>query len=217
MRTSTAAVHDRLFDGLSPAVRALAFRGRVRTYRKNTVLVNEGEAGDATFVLLSGKVKIYSNDAFGHEIVYDIVQAGDYFAEMNLDGGPRTASAMTLEASVCSVVDAPEVREHLNHPPYASEFMSHVTRRARDATIQARELALKDVYGRVVSTLESQQGPASAGTPITLSSITHQTIASRVGASREMVSRLLKDLERGGYVALGVRQITLIRKLPARW
>jgi len=217
MRTSTTAVHDRWFDALSPAVRALATRGTVRNYRKNTVLMNEGEPGDATFVLLTGKVKIYSNDAYGHEIVYDIVEAGDYFAEMSLDGGPRTASAMTLETSVCSVVDAAEVRAHLSHPPYANEFMAHVTRRARAATLTARELALKDVYGRVVSTLESQHGPASAGTPITLAPLTHQTIASRVGASREMVSRLLKDLERGGYVALGVRQITLMRKLPARW
>ncbi|MFL6695191.1 MAG: Crp/Fnr family transcriptional regulator [Ramlibacter sp.] len=217
MRTSTTAVPDRLFDGLSPAVRALALRGTVRSYRKNTVLVNEGESGDATFVLLSGKVKIYSNDAYGHEIVYDIVDAGDYFAEMNLDGGPRSASAMTIEASVCAVVDAAAMRLHLAHPPFAAEFLAHVTRRARAATLTARELALKDVYGRVVSALESQQGPASAGTPITLAPLTHQTIASRVGASREMVSRLLKDLERGGYVALGVRQITLMRKLPARW
>jgi CRP/FNR family cyclic AMP-dependent transcriptional regulator len=198
-------------------VRALALRGTVRSYPKNTVLVNEGEAGDATYVLLEGKVKVYANDAHGHEIIYDIVEPGDYFAEMSLDGGPRTASAMTLEASVCAVVDAAEMRMHLDHPPYATEFLAHVTRRARAATLTARELALKDVYGRVVSTLESQQGPASAGTPITLSPITHQTIASRVGASREMVSRLLKDLERGGYVTLGVRQITLMRKLPARW
>jgi CRP/FNR family cyclic AMP-dependent transcriptional regulator len=217
MRTSNAGGQDRLFDGLSPPVRALALRGTVRSYPKNTVLVNEGEAGDATYVLLEGKVKVYANDAHGHEIIYDIVEPGDYFAEMSLDGGPRTASAMTLEASVCAVVDAAAMRMHLDHPPYATEFLAHVTRRARAATLTARELALKDVYGRVVSTLESQQGPASAGTPITLSPITHQTIASRVGASREMVSRLLKDLERGGYVTLGVRQITLMRKLPARW
>lgn len=217
MRTSNAGGQDRLFDGLSPPVRALALRGTVRSYPKNTVLVNEGEAGDATYVLLEGKVKVYANDAHGHEIIYDIVEPGDYFAEMSLDGGPRTASAMTLEASVCAVVDAAAMRMHLDHPPYATEFLAHVTRRARAATLTARELALKDVYGRVVSTLESQQGPASAGTPITLSPITHQTIASRVGASREMVSRLLKDLERGGYVSLGIRQITLNRKLPARW
>ena len=217
MKTSMTTAQDRLFDGLSPAVRALAARGVVRSYRKNTVIVNEGETGESTFVLLEGKVKVYANDACGHEIIYDIVEPGDYFAEMSLDGAPRSASAMTLEACVCAVVDGLEMRAHLAHPAYAIEFMAHVTRRARAATLKARELALTDVYGRVVSTLEGQQGPASAGTPITIAPITHQTIASRVGASREMVSRLLKDLERGGYVALGIRQITLKRKLPARW
>jgi CRP/FNR family cyclic AMP-dependent transcriptional regulator len=217
MKTSTTAAQDRLFDALSPAVRALAQRGVVRTYRKNTVIVSEGEMGESTFVLLEGRVKVYANDACGHEIIYDIVEPGDYFAEMSLDGAPRAASAMTLVPCVCAVVDGLEMRAHLAHPPYAIEFMAHVTRRARAATLKARELALMDVYGRVVRTLEGQRGAATAGVPITIAPITHQTIASRVGASREMVSRLLKDLERGGYVDLGVREITLKRKLPARW
>jgi CRP/FNR family cyclic AMP-dependent transcriptional regulator len=69
----------------------------------------------------------------------------------------------------------------------------------------------------VIHTLEGQQGPASIHTPVQLTQITHQQIASRVGASREMVSRLLKDLEKGGYVELGIKRITLKKKLPARW
>jgi len=91
------------------------------------------------------------------------------------------------------------------------------TPRASPATEPRPNLALLDVYGRVSVTLESQQGPAKPDAPITLTQITHQNIASRVGASREMVSRLLKDLEKGGYVELGVKRITLKKKLPARW
>lgn len=217
MKTSTTAAPDRLYDALSPAVRALALRGVVRRYRKNTVIVNEGEMGESTFVLLEGRVKVYANDACGHEIIYDIVEPGDYFAEMNFDGAPRSASAMTLEPCTCALVDSTEMHLHLAHQPYAIEFMAHVTRRARAATLKARELALMDVYSRVVSTLEGQRGAATPGAPITIAPITHQTLANRVGASREMVSRLLKDLERGGYIDLGLRQITLKRKLPARW
>jgi CRP/FNR family cyclic AMP-dependent transcriptional regulator len=78
-------------------------------------------------------------------------------------------------------------------------------------------MALLDVYGRVIHTLEGQQGAASIQAPVQLTQITHQQIASRVGASREMVSRLLKDLEKGGYVELGIKRITLKKKLPARW
>jgi len=217
MKPSTTAAQDRLFDALTPAVRALALRGAIRRYRKNTVIVNEGEMGDSTFVLLEGRVKVYANDSCGHEIIYDIVEPGDYFAEMSLDGAPRSASAMTLEPCTCSVVDGTEMRAHLAHQPYAIEFMAHVSRRARSATLKARELALMDVYSRVVKTLEGQRGAATLGAPITIAPITHQALASRVGASREMVSRLLKDLERGGYIHLGLRQIILRRKLPARW
>ncbi|HZY20649.1 MAG TPA: Crp/Fnr family transcriptional regulator [Ramlibacter sp.] len=215
---SDAAAQDRLFDRLSPVVCALARRGMVRSYRKNTVIVQEGDAGDSTFVLLQGEVRLFANNPEGHEITFHTVQAGDYFAEMSLDGGPRTASVVTLEPCVCSVVGRGELREHLAaRPEFALEFVAHVIRRAREATRTARELALLDVYGRVVSALEGQRGPATADAPITLAPITHQVLASRVGASREMVSRLLKDLERGGYVSLGVKQITLRRKLPLRW
>jgi CRP/FNR family cyclic AMP-dependent transcriptional regulator len=215
---SLPAAHEKLVAALSPSLRALALRGAIRNYRKNSVIINEGEIGDSLFVLLEGRVKVYSTDADGKEITYNIVEHGDYFAEMWLDGGPRSASVMTLEPSVCSVVSRMALRDHLaEEPEFALELVSQVIRRARAATETARNMALLDVYGRVVATLESHQGSASPENPITLTQITHQQIASRVGASREMVSRLLKDLEKGGYIELGVKRITLRKKLPARW
>jgi CRP/FNR family cyclic AMP-dependent transcriptional regulator len=215
---SPSAAQEKLVANLSPSLRALALRGTFRTYRKNTVIINEGEIGDSLFVLLQGRVKVYSTDADGREITYNIVEAGDYFAEMWLDGGPRSASVMTLDQSVCSVVSRNGLRDHLaEEPEFALELVSQVIRRARAATETARNMALLDVYGRVIATLENHQGPASSDNPITITQITHQQIASRVGASREMVSRLLKDLEKGGYIELGVKRITLKKKLPARW
>ena len=215
---SPSAAHEKLVASLNASLRALALRGTFRSYRKNTVIINEGEAGDSLFVLLQGRVKVYSTDADGREITYNIVETGDYFAEMWLDGGPRSASVMTLEPSVCSVVSRSALRDHLaEEPEFALELVSQVIRRARAATESARNMALLDVYGRVIATLENHAGPASADNPITITQITHQQIASRVGASREMVSRLLKDLEKGGYIELGVKRITLRKKLPARW
>jgi CRP/FNR family cyclic AMP-dependent transcriptional regulator len=215
---SPSAAQEKLVGALPPSLRALALRGTFRNYRKNSVIINEGEIGDSLFVLLQGRVKVYSTDADGREITYNIVHAGDYFAEMWLDGGPRSASVMTLESSVCSVVSRNGLRDHLaEEPEFALELVSQVIRRARAATETARNMALLDVYGRVIATLESQQGPASPDNPVMLTQITHQQLASRVGASREMVSRLLKDLEKGGYIELGVKRITLRKKLPARW
>jgi len=209
---------DRLIAHLAPAVGRLAARGIVRSYRKNTIILNEGEPGDSLFVLLQGQVKVYATDENGREITYCTIVAGDYFGEMSLDGAPRSASVMTLESCLCSLVSRAAVQQHLaEEPSFAMQLVTQVIRRARSATETARQMALLDVYGRVIHTLESERGPGSVHAPVQLTQITHQQIASRVGASREMVSRLLKDLEKGGYVELGIKRITLMKKLPAHW
>lgn len=213
-----SAMHEGLIAALSPSVRALALRGNMRSFRKNSVIINEGELGDALYVLLQGIVKVFATDPDGREIIYGAIGAGDYFGEMSLDGGPRSASVMTIEPCVCAVVSRAALREHLaEEPEFALNLVGQVIRRARAATETARNMALMDVYGRVVATLESFEGEGSEAAPVELRQITHQAIASRVGASREMVSRLLKDLEKGGYISLGVKRITLQKKLPARW
>ena len=215
---SLSAANERLIANLTPSLRVLALRGTLRNYKKNSIVINEGESGDSLFVLLQGVVKVFSTDQSGREITYGSIEAGDYFGELSLDGGPRSASVMTLEPCVCSVVSRAAVREHLaEEPEFALDLVAQVIRRARAATETARNMALLDVYGRVIATLEGHEGPARPDAPILLTQITHQSIASRVGASREMVSRLLKDLEKGGYIELGVKRITLLKKLPARW
>ncbi|MBE7366943.1 Crp/Fnr family transcriptional regulator [Ramlibacter pallidus] len=209
---------DKLVARLEPALARLAARGILRSYRKNSIILNEGEPGDSLFILLQGEVKVYATDENGREITYGTIVAGDYFGEMSLDGGPRSASIMALENCLCALVSRAAVQQHLaEEPAFALSLVTQVIRRARSATETARQMALLDVYGRVIHTLEGQQGPASTQAPIELTQITHQQIASRVGASREMVSRLLKDLEKGGYVELGIKRITLKKKLPARW
>ncbi|CAN5564532.1 Crp/Fnr family transcriptional regulator [soil metagenome] len=212
------AAHEKLLAALNPAHRALALRGTIRSYKKNIVIINEGEVGDVLFVLLHGSVKVYATDADGREITYGTIQAGDYFGEMSLDGGPRSASVMTLEPCVCAAVARSAVREHLaDEPEFALDLVAQVIRRARAATETARSIALLDVYGRVIGLLEGHQGAGPGTWPIEIRPITHQDIASRIGASREMVSRLLKDLEKGSYIELGVKRITLLKKLPSRW
>ena len=218
MNLPSQTAREKLLAALRPSLGALAGRGTIRSYPKNSVIINEGELGDALYVLLQGRVKVFSNDAAGHEITFNFVEHGDYFAEMCLDGGPRSASVMTVEPSVCSIVGPVALRQHLaEQPEFAQDLISQVIRRARAATESARNMALLDVYGRVIVTLQGQPGHARTDRPLTLTKITHQNIASRVGASREMVSRLLKDLEKGGYIELGVKRITLLKKLPARW
>ena len=209
-----------LYRDLPPELRSLAARGVARSYPKKAVLINEAETGDSLFVLLKGSCKVFAMDESGREITYGTVHTGDYFGEMSFDGGPRSASVITLEPSTCAVVSSAAVAEHLAaEPQFAMNLVLQVIRRARAATEAARNMALLDVYGRLVSVLEKHDGPSTTHPDgsVTLESITHQEMASRVGASREMVSRLLKDLEKGGYIQMGTKRLVLLKKLPARW
>jgi len=198
----------------------LALRGVVRSYPKKAVVINEGDIGESLFVLLKGSVRVFSGNDDGREITYGRIQSGDYFGEMSLDGGLRSASVITLEPCTCVVLSGAEVRAHLaSEPEFAVNLLVRVIGRARAATEIARSMALLDVYGRLIAVLEAHDGMATHDTAagVMLESITHQDIASRIGASREMVSRLLKDLERGGYIEMATKRITLIKKLPNRW
>lgn len=216
--SSLSSAHEKLVAALNPGLRSLALRGTFRNYRKSTIIINEGEIGDSLYVLLAGQVRVFASDADGRELTYGVIDAGDYFAEMWLDGGPRSASVITVEPCTCSIIGREALREHLTaEPEFALDLVARVIRRARAATETARNMALLGVYGRLVAMLESYHGPAGTDAPVQLEEITHHALASRIGASREMVSRLLKDLEKGGYIELGVKRITLKKKLPSRW
>ena len=209
-----------LYAPLSPELRMLALRGVVRSYPKKAVIINEGEMGESMFVLLKGSVKVFSGGNSGREITFGRIYAGDYFGEMSLDGNPRSASIITLEPCICAVLSRANVSEHLaDEPKFAMNLVLRVIRRARCATEIARNMALLDVYGRLVTLLEAQGDLTDCRTAPdgSLESLTHQDIASFLGASREMVSRLLKDLEKGGYISMATKRITLLKKLPTRW
>jgi len=205
-------------SALPASLRTLAARGQPRRYRKGTLLIEEGDLGDTLFIVLSGRVKAFSTDARDREIVYGIYGPGEYLGEMSLDGGPRSASVITMEPTVCAVVTRQTLREHIAaNPEFAFELLSRVIHRARVATQSARSMALLDVYGRVVQLLDELAQPQADGTRLIPQRLTHHEIASRVGCSREMVSRLMKDLERGGYVARAASALALKRPLPTQW
>jgi CRP/FNR family cyclic AMP-dependent transcriptional regulator len=203
---------------LSDALRALACRGEVRRYRKNTLLIEEGDHGDTLYLILSGRLRSYGSGDKGREITYGVYGPGEYLGEMSLDGGPRSANVITLEASSCVVITRTTLQRHIaEHPEFAFELIAKVIRRARAATLSAKQLALNDVYGRLVLLLNSLAVARPDGTRWIEERLTHQELANRLGCSREMVSRLTKDLERGAYLGAEDGHWVLRRALPARW
>jgi CRP/FNR family cyclic AMP-dependent transcriptional regulator len=201
-----------------PFVRGLAELGRLRTYPKNTVFITEGDSSDSVFVILSGKVKVFISDTEGHEMILDTQGAGEYVGEMALDGKPRSASVMTLEPTTFAVVGRDPVREAIRrNPDFALDMISRIIDRARIATNSVKDLALLDVYGRVARLLLNMSVEAADGKLQIPEKITQQEIAERVGASRDMVSRIFRDLTAGGYIKVENRIVTINKKPPARW
>jgi CRP/FNR family cyclic AMP-dependent transcriptional regulator len=196
---------------------AIAARGGVRSYPPHTVLVHEQDQSDSLYIILGGRVKVYGSADDGREVVYNTHGPGEYFGEMTLDGGPRSASVMTLEPTRCAVVSGAQVRDFLAaHPDFALHLIRKLIRLARTSTEHVKSLALMDVYGRVALLLLDLAQPVD-GRQLVLEKLTQQDIADRVGSSREMVSRIFKQLVQGGYVALEGKQIVLLKKLPAGW
>jgi CRP/FNR family cyclic AMP-dependent transcriptional regulator len=201
-----------------PLVRDLARGGQVRSMARNTVFIQEGETGDSLYVILSGRVKVFVADADGREMVLDFHGPGDYVGEMSLDGRPRSASVMAVEPTVCSALTREALRAAIvANPDLAMNLICTLIERARIATENVRSLALMDVYGRVARLLLSLAVEQPGGKMLVPERLTQQDIADRVGASRDMVSRIFKDLTTGGYVTVVDRQITINRKPPARW
>jgi len=208
-------------DPLAPlqdeTLRNIAASGVIRTFPRNTVLINEGDVGDALYVLLSGRVKVYSSNEAGREFVIDFHGPGEYVGEMTLDGAPRSASVITVEPTTCAVVNRAQFRDFiLANPDFALHLIERLIHRVRVTTGNLKSLALSDVYGRLVRLL-SALAQDVGGLQVVPEKLTQQEIADRVGASRDMIGKLMKDLVAGGYLAVEDRTITIRKKLPTGW
>ena len=208
-----------LIDALPASLQALARRGTLRRYRRGSVLIEEGEPGDTLLIVLAGRVRAYSADARGREIVYGLYGAGEYLGEMSLDGGLRSASVAATESTLCAIVTRATLLAHIaERPEFALELIGKLIRRARAATLSAKQLALNDVYGRLVLLFESLAEPHPRSGHVLRERLTHREMAQRVGSSREMVSKLLKDLSAGGHVAPTADGRLAVRlPLPSKW
>jgi CRP/FNR family cyclic AMP-dependent transcriptional regulator len=198
-------------------LKAIAATGVIRNFPKNAVLINEGDTADSLFIVLSGRVKVFASNTAGREIVLSFFGPGEYVGEMSLDGSPRSASVMTMEPTSCAIVTRASFREFLlAHPDFALHLIEKLIQRVRITTETVKSLALSDVYSRLVRLIMTL-AVEREGTLIVPEKLTQQDIAERVGASRDMISRLFKDLVAGGYLSIKERMITVLKKPPSGW
>lgn len=208
---------DRQFftDRLPPALLdAIVPHGHVRNFSAQAILINEGDATDSLYIVLQGRVKIYASSDNGREVVLGEYSAGEYFGELSLDGEKRSASIKAVEACTCRIVQGNELRKFLGeHPDFAVHLTHKLIRMVRRVTEQIRSVALQDVYGRMVRVLIELSEPVG-DERVVARKLTQKDIADRVGATREAVNRVMKELITGGYVTQRDGRLVIVRKLP---
>jgi len=206
------------FRGLpEDKLRVLAAKAVMKSVLKNVIVITEGEFTRSLYVILSGKVKVYLDDEDGRELVLDVKGPGEYFGEMVLDEGPRSASVVTIEPCQFAVISMDDFRAVLiEQPELALQVINNLIHMTRGLNENVRSLALLDVYGRVARMLLDlavEQGENQ----VIPEKLTQQEMASKVGTSREVINRILRDLTTGGYIKTEDRKITIIKHLPSKY
>ncbi len=193
-------------------------RGRKLTFRKGTILMSEGETGECMYVIQSGLVKIYVSDEDGNELILFVEGPGSYIGEISLlDDAPRTASAVTLEKTQVLVISKTAFIDCVTlNPEIAFKTIRAMTQRLRRATDTIRDLALKNVYQRLA--LKLIELSVETGDERYLPrKISQQELANMIGASREMVGKILSELTKGKYIGLRENKLYLLKALPHDW
>jgi len=187
-----------------------------KSYPKNAVVLTEGEMGDSLYMIQTGKVKVFIGDEEGREIILKIMGPGAFFGEMSMiDKQPRSASVTTIEPSSFQVLTHAMFEKCVEQAPRIAQIVMQIlAQRVREADRKIGTLALMDVYGRVASTL-LELSVYSGGKLMVGEKLSQQDLANMVGASREMVNRILKDLSDRGFISIESKSITIInRELP---
>ena len=173
-----------------------------RSLLKNRVVLQAGDPTDSLYIVISGRTKVQMADDEGKEVILAVLGPGDFFGEMGLiDDEPRAASVLTIEPCEFVVITKDDFNVLLkNNFEIAMVIMRGLVKRLREADRKIESLALLDVYGRVARVLLEFSETTPGGEKIVKGKLPRQDIAKMIGASREMVSRVMKGLEVGGYI-----------------
>ena len=208
-----------LFSGLKPDELArLSSKAVIHSYPKNTIIINQGDISTSLHVIVSGKVKVFLSNEDGKEVILNTHGPGESFGEMALlDEGPRSASVITTEPCKLAIISKVDFEQFLHDNPQTMlKILQQAFARLRALTETVGSLALLDVYGRVARLL-LQSAETVNGVRIVQEAMTQQDIANHIGSSREMVSRILKDLKAGGYIEMKGKQVIIRHSLPHAW
>lgn len=185
--------------------------GQQRLCTKNTLIIDEGDRPNCAYVINSGKVKVFLRGEQGKEIVLSILKEGGYFGEMSLiDKEECSAAVMAMEDTELTVINHKNFWDCMHsHPEIAERIMLGLVTRLREANKKISSLALMDAHERVVNML-LELAHEQDGHLVIENRPTHQHIANIVGTSREMITRIFKDLTAAGHIKLDGKRLLIL-------
>jgi CRP/FNR family cyclic AMP-dependent transcriptional regulator len=199
-----------LFRSLAPAeVNAFSLMAREKSYPKGSVILFEDDPGDSLFVVRAGRVKVVLVAEDGREVILGILGVGEHFGELSLiDDQPRSAHVVAMEESTLLVLRREDFRRRVEqNPAVAWALLLELSRRLRRADDKIGSLVLLDVPGRIARMI--LDAATEGGSELIDKPLTHQTIAHVIGASRETVSRAMREFVEAGWVSTERRRIRI--------
>ncbi len=183
-------------------------------YKRGEVLVEQGQKSNALAILLTGRARVVSADSRGREVILATLGPGDYIGEMSIiDNEPHSATVRAeVQTDVLLLGRADFARCLAENASMSLVVMRGLVKRLRHADRKIESLALLDVYGRVAHALLEFAVQDVQGQWIIREKISRQDLAKMVGASREMVSRVMKDLEERAFIQTLPSGVTLLKE-----
>lgn len=187
-------------------------------YKKNTIVINQGDLSRSLFIIVYGRLKVFATDEEGNQTIFTFLNNGDFFGELSLlDDAPRSATVYTLEDCTVLNLDHVKFKDFVDsHPAACWPLFKSLTSRIRTMDQTICSLTSRDIYGRLIEALYKQAEENADGVLIT-QKLTHQDFAEMIGSSREMISRIFKDLKEGGYISVETKQVSILKRLPSQW
>jgi len=204
-----------MFNGMpEAALQAIVRVATMRRVPRKGIVVHTDDRIDFVYLILSGNLKALATDEEGREVIFGLLGPGELFGEMGvLDDNPRSATVIAVNPAQLVVIGKTDFKRFLQESPEVTYYiMRNLVQRLRKADRKIESLALMDVYGRVARLLLDMAETVN-GEQVVTRKISKVDIAKMIGASREMVSRVMTDLQRQGLIEQGGGRIVLHERM----
>jgi CRP/FNR family cyclic AMP-dependent transcriptional regulator len=197
---------------------SLAAKAKSVKFPKQAIIITESDETGSLYIILSGKVRVFSSDEKGKEVTLLIQEAGTHFGELALlSDKTRSASVIALQTTVCGVISKEDFINWLTlHPGAAISMLGALSEKIRYLTEKVKHLALSNVYERTIKQLY-EMAHKEGDILVIYDMPSQQELANMVGSSREMINKVMQELTKGAYITIQGKILRIERTLPASW